>query len=88
MAPVSMIYDYRLDDAMPTRAFELCPDFLRALEKQASLMETSCFTGACPSREQDAIVCPSGFWGFRHSIGLPVSTGNELDAAVHIMVDF
>jgi hypothetical protein len=78
MVPAACIYDYPLDMA-EAGSFTLCPDFLanRAQGAQA-LQASACFQGDCPSRAKETVVCPGGFWGFRHEIGLmPSLTGKE-----------
>ena len=81
--PAGLIYDYPLDSQRPDDAFKLCPIFVDAFNQKTDLLTTACFHGACPSRGQNTIVCPSGFWGFRHAIGLPISlaTGDPGDRA-------
>jgi hypothetical protein len=80
--PLALFYDYGLDITAPDEDYELCPEFLQALQDRTPLDETPCFQGQCPSRGKWTVVCPSGFWGFRHSIGMPVSIGGKLDDAV------
>jgi hypothetical protein len=75
MFPVSMIYDYPLNTAKQLDEYTLCPAFLEARKAGEPLEETSCFKGECPSRGNETVICPSGFWGFRHSIGLPMGIG-------------
>ena len=77
MFPVAMIYDYPLDTNLDLGDYTLCPSFLEALEAGELLEETSCFKGDCPSRGDLTVVCPSGFWGFRHSIGVPLGSASE-----------
>lgn len=77
MFPAAMIYDYPLDTNLNIEDYKLCPSFLEALKKQEPLEEASCFKGNCPSRGNLAVVCPSGFWGFRHSIGVPLGSASE-----------
>jgi hypothetical protein len=69
LVPAACVYDY------PMRwqsANAVCGAFLDALGKR-SLSETECFTGACPTYADTKVVCPSGFWGFRHEIGYAAS---------------
>ena len=75
MFPVSMIYDYPLDTDRPIEEYTLCPAFLEARKSKGPLEKTRCFNGNCPSRGKNTVICPSGFWGFRHSIGLPLGIG-------------
>ena len=82
VVPAAMFYDYPLDDGRPDHT--LCPEFLQALKSGAALAETACFQGNCPSYDEETVVCPSGFWGFRHSLGFPVSIGGASDAPPEI----
>jgi hypothetical protein len=77
MFPAALIYDYPLDTQLNSEKYTLCPSFLRDRDSEISLEKTDCFRGACPSRGTKTIVCPSGFWGFRHSIGFPLGTSSE-----------
>lgn len=78
--PAAMFYDYPLDDGRKTAEYSLCPAFLTALKGNEPLEKCACFQGNCPTREQDTIICPSGFWGFRHSLGFPVTVSAAPDA--------
>ncbi len=84
--PLAMMYDYPFDDGLTFDDYSLCPTFTDALENGDSLAETACFQGQCPSYDDDRVICPSGFWGFRHSIGLPVTTDAAPDAPTEIPV--
>jgi hypothetical protein len=81
--PAALLYDLPLD----TNAgrLTLCPDFFADLTHGRPL---SCVRGACrqavwPSPE---VVCPGGFWGFRHALGLPVSLGAAAGVPVSLPV--
>jgi hypothetical protein len=87
IVPIAMFYDYRLDDGAPNQQFSLCGSFKDALAGDEPLEDTACFQGDCPTRNDDLVVCPSGFWGFRHSIGLPVSVQAAPDAPLEIASD-
>lgn len=76
--PAALVYDYPLDTTSTDR-LTLCPEFLRVLDGGGDLERTDCFKGHCPSYGHLAIVCPSGFWGFRHMIGIPLSPVAEPD---------
>jgi CHAT domain len=72
--PWALVYDlpFVLD-----RRNEVCPEFLELLKAGASaddLTQQACITDGCPHREDNNVVCPSGFWGFRHIIEQPLST--------------
>ncbi|MCA9972545.1 MAG: hypothetical protein KC425_20125 [Anaerolineales bacterium] len=85
VVPVALFYDYPLDDGLPLDAYSLCETFTAALQSGERLSETACFRGACPQYDDDTVICPSGFWGYRHQIGLPVSLPDTApDAAVKI----
>lgn len=75
IVPIALIYDYKID-SQDIRG--LCPQFEQSLAKVqqtgGSLADQPCFKGDCPSRDNLNLVCPSGFWGFRHDIGVPTPT--------------
>jgi hypothetical protein len=82
--PAALIYDYPLDTN--ARKYDLCPEFLDVLGDDNPPLESSpCFQGNCPSREEAAVVCPSGFWGYRHSLGMPLSLKNSPDVPAEIV---
>jgi hypothetical protein len=77
----------------------LCPTFEAALLGDQPLDACACFHDACPTRahsealradptrlmqELGPVVCPSGFWGFRHKLGLPLSVGELGDTPLTI----
>ena len=78
--PTAMIYDYPLDTGLNASQFKLCPTFEKALKEKTPLAQTACFQGNCPSAGQDDTICPSGFWGYRHAIGMPVTIPHAADA--------
>lgn len=80
--PAAIIYDYPID--VDGRKFDLCPAFLSALETDSFLEESVCFKGECATKDDDTVVCPSGFWGYRHELGIPLSVGNGPDAPTTI----
>jgi|GEM_PF-440050 len=82
-----------------TTEHRLCEVFEAALAGTAPLEDCACFHGGCPQRKRVAeiladpqrlvkeagpVICPSGFWGFRHAIGLPVSVAEAPDAPGNI----
>ena len=71
--PAALFYDYPLDANNPDKPLKLCDAFISSLEGKIPLDKTPCFQGKCPHYEERDYVCPSGFWGFRHILGLPVS---------------
>lgn len=84
--PIGALYDHPLDEGVSdNEEFRLCPRFLEDSSRAAPLWESRCFKGECPDRLNGLTVCPSGFWGFRHAIGMPLSTtvgGKPFDSPV------
>jgi hypothetical protein len=75
--PLSMVYDYPLNTNIDRKKYMLCSSFEEALHCDKPLEEWDCFQGSCPSKGQDNVVCPSGFWGYRHAFGMPLSIENR-----------
>ena len=68
--PAALIYDYPLD--VGRRQLTVCSAALDAIGAQRQLDTEPCFVGQCPHYAKDDVVCPGGFWGFRHELGLPI----------------
>jgi hypothetical protein len=84
--PAAIIYDRALDVDAAYRQFTLCPAFLAALAAPTVLEQTPCFQGNCPTASDSlTIICPSGFWGYRHQLGLPLSVAEAADAPQQIV---
>lgn len=73
--PAALLYDAPLlAGAATRRELSLCEDFVRAREAPGvPLEDCPCLVGECPNWERKTVVCPGGFWGYRHAIGWPVS---------------
>ncbi|MFG1776965.1 hypothetical protein ACGFIG_11105 [Micromonospora sp. NPDC049048] len=71
VVPAALFYDHPLDQGAD--GLRLCPDAARAIAHRADLASEPCFLGDCPHYDDRTVVCPAGFWGFRHEIGLPQS---------------
>jgi hypothetical protein len=72
--PAGLFYDHRIDRRLRGRV-KLCADFSQALAGEGRrLQDAPCMVEGCCRREDPAVVCPSGFWGFRHELGWPAST--------------
>ena len=69
--PAALIYDAPLDTGAASYTF--CPVFEQALAQNQPLENTACFQGNCPSHGKDTVICPSGFWGYRHALGMPLT---------------
>jgi hypothetical protein len=82
LIPASLIYDYPLDDGL--KMHKICAEFKNDYKTAAPVEQSKCFNGLCPSRGQLDTVCPSGFWGYRHCIGLPLSLAGAENAPTQI----
>ena len=81
--PLAALYDHPLDTGMVDQ-LTLCDNFRTALEQKKPLVECECFQGKCPNHDNDTVVCPGGFWGYRHYLGMPQSIGNSAYAPAEI----
>lgn len=75
VVPAAMIYDLPLDSN--ASKLRLCTDFVASAQKN-ELFGSACLTGVC-SQATDPdpeVVCPGGFWGFRHALGMPLSVAS------------
>lgn len=82
--PAGLFYDYAIETSPGTQTrkkMKLCDDFVKAASGSAPLEDSPCMVGECPNRDDSLIVCPSGFWGFRHEIGWPVG-GGEMEKVI------
>ncbi|HVE86323.1 MAG TPA: hypothetical protein VND93_25880, partial [Myxococcales bacterium] len=75
--PAALFYDHPLDTQ---KDLTLCETFTAALGRAEPIGNGECLGGHCPSRGNDTVVCPSGFWGYRHRLGLPLSVAPGEDA--------
>jgi hypothetical protein len=80
--PAGMIYDYIFDIASD---WKLCPDFAKAFSGDAPLWTSPCFVNGCRQRSAN-VLCPSGFWGYRHELGFPLSLPKGMDARNSIVL--
>ncbi|HWN69508.1 MAG TPA: FHA domain-containing protein [Haliangium sp.] len=81
--PAALLYDHPLDTGRDRLA--LCQTAAAALKAGAELETSACFSGQCPSHGDDTVVCPSGFWGFRHELGVPLHLGQGGEVATEIV---
>jgi hypothetical protein len=79
--PIALVYDYPLDAGL--KKLSICETALDAIAAGKPLADEPCFQGRCPSYDKNSVVCPGGFWGFRHDLGLPLHVKNG-EAAVAI----
>ena len=71
--PGAMFYDAPIETGRDVTELRLCPDFVAARKSTRPLDAAKCFGGDCANWGDKLVVCPSGFWGFRHSLGWPIS---------------
>ncbi len=86
--PVELLYDYRLTPSAPTLG--LCASFESAFRDGVPMELVPCFAGQCPQAAPGAdpmLICPSGFWGYRHYLGVPFSLGGTSDVPAEIEYD-
>lgn len=69
--PAALIYDYPLDVGLADE-MTICAAATAAISGGADLASEPCFRGQCPNYQEPTIICPGGFWGFRHELGLPI----------------
>jgi hypothetical protein len=77
--PAALLYDRPLDDAVPESTIALCGEFVEAFEAHTDLVGFRCLAEGCPHTGEDTVVCPSGFWGYRHDLGFPVTQERSPD---------
>ncbi|HET7236615.1 MAG TPA: hypothetical protein VFK59_09305, partial [Actinomycetota bacterium] len=83
--PAALVYDLLgLDTTLQADAFSLCSTFVAAMDSGLPLETSDCFTTGCDTPGKRDVVCPSGFWGLRHELGLPVS---ELEGDTRATID-
>lgn len=80
--PMALVYDHPLDTNLAQ--LTLCQTAATALDRGADLEAVPCFAGSCPSYGNTTVVCPSGFWGFRHDLGVPLHLGERGEVATEI----
>jgi hypothetical protein len=72
--PWNMVYDHEFRDGPSTVLCSTVGGILDAGGTADDLMRATCFSAECPDRDNPRVVCPSGFWGFRHDIEQPLLT--------------
>ena len=82
VVPLALFYDRPLDTGLDLGAYRPCPEFERAPATPEALARSACLAGGCPTWGQEDVVCPSGFWGFRHPIGFPFFQAQDALAAI------
>jgi hypothetical protein len=70
--PWALVYDKPLVQG----DYNVCPQFLADLKKggpPGHLNSQSCIMYGCTHQADSSVICPSGFWGFKHIIEQPLS---------------
>ena len=79
--PWAAIYDRK---RLSGPGIGVCPVMLKKLtgaDQAAKLHTNSCIDGGCPHASDIKMICPLGFWGFRHAIEqLPPNRGAYIDS--------
>ena len=71
--PWALVYDRPI---VPHPTNQVCPDFMKLLDggaTAAQLANSQCFVLGCAHHGNVNVVCPSGFWGFRHVVEQPLA---------------
>lgn len=74
--PWALVYDKRL----ASDAKIVCTQFLSDLENitdEDFIQNASCIAKGCPNKDDINVICPSGFWGFKHIIEQPLSIDKD-----------
>lgn len=83
VVPAALLHDYKFRENLKSYdRVKLCADFVQALTDGRALAGTDCFRGDCPSRDDPLVLCPSGFWGYRHAIGFPRAVDRDRDFSI------
>lgn len=75
--PWALVYDKPL---VRSDGNVVCPETLKALAKggvEGFLDSHPCFAAGCPHADDNNVICPSGFWGFKHVIEQPLPVPAE-----------
>jgi hypothetical protein len=79
MYPWALVYDQPLE---PNPGNKLCSTFLDTVRTGRSIEDSVCFTQGCAHRADTNVVCPSGFWGYRHVVEQPLGAFDPGDLDV------
>ncbi|MFI7068396.1 CHAT domain-containing protein [Kribbella sp. NPDC050124] len=85
MPPMAGLYDLDLDTEADA-PLSFCPAAEEALRGHTPLLDTTCFGSEGCRHADEETVCPSGFWGLRHDIGVPLSGGLDDGAAPRLSI--
>jgi hypothetical protein len=92
--PWALVYDKNFERSSKNRVCDLFLQGIKAAEllseqsqmnRLSAMMETQhCLSVGCPYDKNPEIICPSGFWGYRHLIEQPPSIASEGDKDIPI----
>jgi hypothetical protein len=75
--PAALLYDFPLQSGL--LKYKICGQFMQYLKEGKNLGTITCFDEQCTARMDptQTTLCPMGFWGFRHILGIPLSVKDE-----------
>jgi len=76
--PWALVYDKPLVKGNHAVCRKFLSD-LKTWKPEDSLSGQTCIKYGCPDHNKPEVICPSGFWGYRHIIEQPVSRDESLD---------
>ena len=79
--PAAVLYDHPLETGTNV-GIRACPAFEEWRTSGAPREESECLCGECPCYGDVQVVCPSGFWGFRHELGWPADDRLEATGTI------
>jgi hypothetical protein len=79
--PWSLVYDHEFRLSGSNVLCDVASEILTRHRRATAddLAASECFTDECPYRADPRIVCPAGFWGFRHLIEQPLLTAPAIE---------
>jgi cell division protein ZapA (FtsZ GTPase activity inhibitor) len=82
--PAAMIYDFPLRNGL--KEYRMCAQFWKYLEEGEDLGSINCYGDQCTARNDASktTLCPMGFWGFRHILGIPLSLKGDIQSQIPI----
>jgi len=72
--PWALVYDKRL---VTGPGNEVCSRFVDDLRQGTPLDSQPCLAGSCPNVDDTNVICPAGFWGYRHVLEQPPSIAGD-----------
>jgi len=85
--PWALVYDKPL---LSGSNQTVCPQFLADMKKSditSFISSQTCIQNGCPNKAEKKIICPSGFWGYKHIIEQPLSSNNDSSGANELSLE-